>query len=187
MSDRWRCFVAIPLAEHLRDELTALVDRWRAASAGADLRWTDPGSWHVTLAFLGDVTPTDVPALAARLPELVRGPVGRLTANAVVAWPRPHEMRMVWCRFAADPALLELHRRIAGGIAVTERRRYRPHVTLARVRGSRPADIGALADELMAPAGGQPVDRVVLYRSHLAPGGATYEPLASVPCGMMAA
>jgi 2'-5' RNA ligase len=128
-----------------------------------------------------------VAALAARLPELVRGPVGRLTASAVVAWPRPHETRMVWCRFAADPALLELHRRIAGGIAVTERRRYRPHVTLARVPGSRPAEIGALADELMAPASGQPVDRVVLYRSHLAPGGATYEPLASVPCGMMAA
>jgi RNA 2',3'-cyclic 3'-phosphodiesterase len=187
MSERWRCFVAIPLAEHLRDELTALVDRWRAEFASADLRWTDPTSWHVTLAFLGDVTPADVPALAARLPELARGPVGRLTASAVVAWPRAHETRLVWCRFGAEPALLELHRRVAGGLAVTERRRYRPHITLARVPGSRPVDIGPFAVELTAPGGGQPVDRIVLYRSHLAPGGAAYEPLATVPCGMMVA
>lgn len=187
MSERWRCFVAIPLAEPFRADLSALVDRWRTQDQSVPLRWADPTSWHVTLAFLGDVDAEGIPALAARLPELVRGPLCRLVASDVVAWPRPHEARMVWCRFRADPALLELHHRVAGGLSVVERRRYRPHLTLARVPGGRAVDVGRLADQLSAPPVEMPVDEVVLFRSHLGAGGSRYEALAAVRCGMMAA
>jgi 2'-5' RNA ligase len=187
MSERWRCFVAIPLAEPFRADLATLVDRWRAHDERPPLRWTHPTSWHVTLAFLGDVAADDVPTLAERLREVVRGPGCGLVASDVVAWPRAHATQMIWCRFRAEPRLTELHHRISASLSVVERRPYRPHLTLARAPGRRAIDVGRFADELSAPGGEQPVEQVVLYRSHLGAGGSMYEALAAVPWGMMAA
>ncbi len=49
---RWRCFVAVPIGEDLRADLLATAEAWRGSE---DLRWTDPDTWHVTLAFLGGI------------------------------------------------------------------------------------------------------------------------------------
>jgi 2'-5' RNA ligase len=179
--------VAIPLAEQFRADLATLVDRWRAHDPQPPLRWTDASSWHVTLAFLGDVAADDVPTLTERLHEAVRGPGCGLVASDVVAWPRAQATQMIWCRLRAEPRLIELHHRISEGLSLAERRRYRPHLTLARASGGRPADIGRLADELSAPPAHMTVEQVVLYRSHLGAAGSTDEALAAVPWGMMAA
>jgi 2'-5' RNA ligase len=71
-------------------------------------------------------------------------------------------------------AVLEAMVRSAGHAA--EGRRFRPHVTVARVRGRlRPFDLTSPAPlEFRPPA-------VTLYRSVLGRGPAVYEPVASVP------
>ena len=179
MSERWRCFVAVPIGDPLRDALAAATSAWAARMEALDLRWTDPAGWHVTLAFLGDVDAARVPEIAVRLPALVGPhPSIELVPDALVPWPREDEARMAWCRFRSDSGLAELHNRVAAELGVTERRRFRPHVTLARVRGGRTAPLAP------PPTVALPVtaaDEVVLFRSHLDPAGATYEPLASVP------
>jgi RNA 2',3'-cyclic 3'-phosphodiesterase len=186
MNERWRCFVAIPLTEPFRADLATLVDRWRGHDPQPPLRWTDPSTWHLTLAFLGDVAADDVPTLVGRLRELVRGPGYGLVASDVVAWPRAQATQMIWWRFRRAPRLIELHDRICADLSVVERRRYRPHLTLARAPGGRAVDIGPLAQGLSAPPAHMPAEQVVLYRSHLGAAGATYEALAAVPWGMMA-
>jgi 2'-5' RNA ligase len=187
MTERWRCFVGIPLSAAFRAEMAALAAGWHAASAGSDLRWTDPAAWHLTLAFLGDVPADQVPELVARLPDLVRGPSPTLAAEEVVAWPDTAGARMLWCRLHGDARLSELHQRVADGLDVTERRRFRPHLTLARVPGGRSIVLGAWAHDLAPPSTTSPVDEVVLYRSHLGAGGSRYEPLATVPVSGAAA
>lgn len=178
MSERWRCFVAVPIGDALRDALAQATSAWAARMGAADLRWTDPAGWHVTLAFLGDVDAGRVPGIAERLPGLVgRQPTIALVGEGLVPWPHEDEARMAWCRFRPDFGLAELHNRVAGGLGVTERRRFRPHVTLARVRGGRTA---RLAPPPPIPLPVSTVDQVVLFRSHPDPAGTTYEPLASV-------
>lgn len=188
MSDRWRCFVAIPVGERLRLALIGATSVWREAASDVDLRWTAPAGWHITLAFLGDVDPARVDDTAERLPSLVDGVDGavELAPDGLVAWPRPAEARMAWCRFRPEPGIGELHNRIAGALGVTERRRFRPHVTLARVRGGRevPLEMPAALEAVDLPTA--PATEVVLYRSHLDPAGTTYEPLAQVSLGVRA-
>lgn len=183
MTDRWRCFVAIPIGDALRDTLTAASAPWRTILARADVRWMDPASWHVTLAFLGDVDADRVAGVADQLPELVAGHAGvQLVPDGIVAWPRMDETRMVWCRFRPESGIGELHNRVAGALGTTERRRFRPHVTLARVRGGRSVALERHPTAANAPA--LPVtvaDQVTLYRSHLDPGGTRYEALAHAP------
>lgn len=178
MSERWRCFVAVPLSAPLREALRPAVDAWQAATPARDLRWTDPAGWHLTIAFLGEVDAERVPDLAARLPDLVlRQPPVELIPDGLVAWPRAEEARMAWCRFRPETGIGELHRRVAGSLGVTERRRFRPHVTLARVRGGHSLPVVAPASvELPTTV----ADEVILYRSHLDPAGTTYEPIERV-------
>ncbi len=66
-----------------------------------------------------------------------------------------------------------------------EPRAFRAHVTLGRVRSPRGlARLTAAIAAAGAPEfGSWTVEDVVLYRSHLRPSGAVYEPLARVPLG----
>jgi 2'-5' RNA ligase len=63
-------------------------------------------------------------------------------------------------------------------IAGKERKRFRPHLTLARVKNSAEhPDPDQEGTDISADF---TVDRVVLYRSHLHPEGARYEEIGAV-------
>ena len=60
-----------------------------------------------------------------------------------------------------------------------EKRPFWPHLTLARVKRGEIA--GPLGDPAPPPGESFEAAEVVLYRSHLSPTGARYEPLARAP------
>jgi 2'-5' RNA ligase len=66
-----------------------------------------------------------------------------------------------------------------------EKREFTPHLTLARL--NPPRDIREFAPEIVGmeiPSADFEVQTLVLYRSHLSPHGATYEPLLVRPFGV---
>ena len=183
MSERWRCFIAIPIGEALATSLRAASVPWRAALSGADIRWLERDAWHVTLAFLGDVDADEIPGIEAQLPDLVAGmgPI-LLVPDAVLPWPRAEEARTLSCRLRPETGIGELHNRVAGALGATERRRFRPHITLGRVRGGRRIDL--VDHPATSPAPELPTsvaEEVVLYRSHQGATSTTYEAIARVP------
>ena len=62
-----------------------------------------------------------------------------------------------------------------------EDRPFRPHLTLSRFRPHQ--DVTSLLESVLIPAVPMPVGRIVLYRSHLGRGGATYEEMEEFPLG----
>jgi 2'-5' RNA ligase len=181
--ERWRCFVAVPLGEELRRELAAAVDGWRHSPALAGLRWSDPASWHVTLAFLGSIEASSVPDVAGRLADAAaRHLAMRLSTGGVGGFPSAARARVAWYG-VADPwgALAALARDVRRATAV-EGSAFRGHITLARARRD-PVDLRAWLREADAPGGGLVVDRVELMRSHLGSGPARYEVLESFSLG----
>lgn len=185
MSETWRCFVGVPLGEELRRALGTLVDRWRDEPDFAGLRWTDPDSWHVTLAFLGSVEVDRMGTLGATLREVaaVHAPM-RLPTGGLGGFPRDRKARVLWYGILdPDRALGDLARglNVALGVDAAE---FRPHVTLARAR-REPVSVRALA-ERPSPEGPLDVDHVDLMRSHLGRGPARYERLDTVELGVTA-
>ena len=185
----WRCFVAVPIGDDLRERLRRAVDRWRSQPETADLRWTDPAGWHVTLAFMGSTDPEAVPALSNALASAVSDvrPF-RVTAGGLGTFPRPSATRVLWYRLAdADGRLADLSSRVRAAVGASEEgdQRFQAHLTLARARNGRGTRLPAgWLDRTAGPRGRLAVDHVVLYRSHL--GGrspARYEALASVQLG----
>jgi 2'-5' RNA ligase len=174
-----RLFVAAEIGEPDR---AALVD-WAREAVGDDrgMRVVAPEQVHLTLAFLGHRSPEEIPALGEVVASFADRPAPALrTAGALWLSPRrPHVLTVgledpsgALARIHA--AVLEAMVREAGHEA--ERRAFRPHVTVARVRGRlRPFELPAPPPLEFEPSA------VTLYRSRLGRGPATYERVASVP------
>ncbi len=183
--ERWRCFVAIPIDDDLRVALERSVDSWRLRSDLAGLRWTDPASWHITLAFLGAVHPDDVARIETTLAAVAeRHPAAAaFETGGLGAFPRPDAGRVAWYG-VHDPAGMmdRLATDVGTSLGVEEERAFHPHVTLARAI-SGPVDLRAWAAEAEGLAGALLLERMLLMRSHLERGAARHETLASFTLG----
>jgi len=167
-----RLFIAVVPPPSVLDELEAAVARLRPAWPG--LRWTGPEAWHLTLAFLGEVSERSAAALAPRLQRAAhRHQALSLSFGHAGAFPAPRQARVVWAGIEGDRAALSAlaqsvaaGARRAGAAPPDEGRPYRPHLTLARCR--EPADVRPLVESLAGYAGTPwTATEIHLIRSHL--------------------
>ena len=186
MTERWRCFVAVSLGDELRTALADAARGWRADAGMDRLRWTDPASWHLTLAFLGSIESTVV-ADARRAVELVAAAHRPFVVRSggLGAFPSAERARVLWYGVHRSAALDALVSDLRGALAMDAAEPFRGHVTLARSRGE-PLDLRKFLSGSEAPAGAIAVGRLELLRSHLGGGPARYEVLASVGLGVPA-
>jgi RNA 2',3'-cyclic 3'-phosphodiesterase len=181
-----RLFVAIVPPATALAELSAAADLLRPRAP--DLRWTSRQSWHLTLAFLGEVQERAVPELSVRLERAAhRHPPQRLAIAGGGAFPSATRAQVLWAGFAADnralsalAASVAAGARRAGAPSPDEGRKYRPHLTLARCR--EPADVSSLTQELSGFCGSPWVaDSIQLVRSSPTTGAPRYDDVGSWP------
>jgi RNA 2',3'-cyclic 3'-phosphodiesterase len=179
-----RLFVAVDLPAPVRAELA----RWARAAAlgarpsGGRLRLLDPELLHVTLCFLGEQPTGRIEAVARSVASVCPAPVGALSLGAPLWLPKRHPRALaVELRDDAEGALGSLRDALARTLAAAgdfapEGRRFRPHVTVARLR---PHDAPSERVLPPTPALSFAPQSVTLYRSWLTPTGAAYEGLAT--------
>ncbi|MBJ3778711.1 RNA 2',3'-cyclic phosphodiesterase [Acuticoccus mangrovi] len=133
-----RLFTALTLPDDVRMWLTGL----RGGLRGA--RFIDPENYHITLRFIGDVDERTADEVADALSRIRRAPV-TVRLNGLGSFGNKKKPHSVWARVEPTPALMELQaeqERILQRIGLpAEARRYTPHVTVARLRGSTPKDV----------------------------------------------
>ena len=134
-----------------------------------------PENLHLTLHFLGDIAADRVNQLC-QLAEDAAGNAIDLRFDRLEAWGKAD----LACLRADDtPDLLRLVGQLGTGLNMagiaTDKRRYKPHITLARdlhfVEGSLP----------VWPVLSWRADTLALVRSRLGPLGSEYSPIASWP------
>ena len=172
-----RLFVALDLPAAAREELAA----WAAHAAPPELRRVPVANLHLTLAFLGQRGEDEARAVAAQLEEVARPLDALHTAGAL--WLPPRRPGVLAVALADSAGLSAVHADLVDALVETigfepERRAFRPHVTVARVR--RPGSVRAAALATPAPALAIEPVALTLFRSRTAVGGARYEPLARV-------
>ncbi len=182
MSDRWRCFVAVPLDDAIRSSLAGSVAQWREEPPADALRWADPDGWYLTLAFLGDVEPDRLSDTEGRVAGVaVDHRAIQVETGRLGAFPRPGSARTLWYG-VLDPGdlLAAMARALAATFELALDEPFRPHITLARAR-RRHVDVRGWIDRASesAPAGRLSVGALHLMRSHLGAGPARYETLGS--------
>ncbi|WP_051272668.1 RNA 2',3'-cyclic phosphodiesterase [Fundidesulfovibrio putealis] len=173
-----RLFVGLPLPESYQQGLAGLI-RTLAPLVPGTCSWTKPGNWHLTLAFLGDVPLNIVPDLCAALAS-VRWEAFPFMAGGGGFFPSPECPRVFWVGAAeGGRPCRELAWAVKDALASfglgQDARPFAAHLTLARIRSSRPgADWKRPLGEVQGANWPQVVmDRFVLWRSYL--GGALGE------------
>ena len=176
-----RSFFALALPEPVRAACAGRVRELQGRPQGDAVRWVRPEGYHLTLRFLGNVE-------TQRLSELVKGVAEALSESSPfdavlgepVAFPE-RRPRVVALEAQPTEALAGLALCVEEGVVAIglppEKRRFKAHLTLGRVRNRR---IPSLEGVGAPQPGGFPVQEVVLYRSDLQRDGARYTVLERI-------
>lgn len=173
-----RLFTGIELPE----DIVALLSALRGGLPGA--RWAQPSDYHLTLRFIGDVDRHAAREVEMELAETRAAPVTiTLTGLDSFGGGKPHS---VFVAVSPNRPLMELQadheRAIRRAGLPPEKRRFVPHVTLARLRSAAVLDV---ADYLQSRGGFRSItfqpDRFVLFSAREQVGGGPYLVEAAYP------
>jgi RNA 2',3'-cyclic 3'-phosphodiesterase len=156
-------------------DVTRVLTMLRGSLHGA--RWVDPSDYHITLRFIGDIGHWQANEIDSLLAGVTRGPMSlRIAGLGAFGGDKPHA---VFAMVEQNAALLELQNEVERLVracgAAPEKRKFQPHVTLARLRGTSAPDVA----DYLAQCGWFPpqtftADRFVLYSARASTGGGPY-------------
>jgi RNA 2',3'-cyclic 3'-phosphodiesterase len=141
-------------------------------------RWIDPENYHITLCFIGDVDNRTANEVTDELDRLSNSDGFRLRLSHLGSFGGD-KPRALYAGVDASPALQRLqaaHERVLRRVGIApEARRFIPHVSLARLKGTSAIELA----EFMHQAGHFApleftVGRFVLFSSKASVGGGPY-------------
>jgi 2'-5' RNA ligase len=185
---RIRTFIAVDTSPAVRRRAVDLQAKLRESQVNAT--WTDAENMHVTMQFLGDVDDTLIPEVCKRVASAAAPFVPfYIDFSQVGAFPAVDRPRTVWIgvdhgaqelvalQFAIQESLVEMR-------FPRERRTFKPHLTLARVREggrrqSRLAELLAHYRDFKAES--CDVSEVLIFASYLDRTGPSYQIMGRAP------
>jgi len=176
-----RLFTGLEIPPDIGDTLSG----FRGGLPGA--RWVEPDNYHITLRFIGDVDHGVADDLCSVLGEARRRDPVSITLDGLASFGggRP---RAVFARAAPTNGLAELQaeqERLVRRVGLApEKRKFTPHVTLARLRDASPIDVaGYIATRGQFPKLTFTARRFVLFSARDSVGGGPYVVEAAYPLG----
>jgi RNA 2',3'-cyclic 3'-phosphodiesterase len=179
-----RSFIAVEIPAEIQSTIALAVAPLQKALPRPLMRWVTSGNVHLTLKFLGDVSPANLERLAEALEvEVITHEPFNMSVDGLGTYPNPRRVRVVWIGLDAPVALKVL---LHGVEAVAERlgfpsedRPFSPHLTIGRVgQSTTRMDIqrisAAFETTKVGPLGSVRVDAVHILKSDLQPGGSVY-------------
>lgn len=169
-----RTFIAVPRSPAERDQLQTAIKP--LIKQRTHLRWLPPENWHLTLRFLGDVTPETLEILRQATAKEAKETIKfKININKIDTFPLLQKLRLLVTYIERQEHLSQLFfnfDQAADKAALArEERLFLPHITLAKslqpIRHFDPldCDLSIHAEEL------------VIFESRLTNGGSQYVPL----------
>ncbi len=171
-----RIFVGISPPDEICESLAGL------STGLPQARWVDPTNMHITLSFIGEADDVLVQDIDNALSD-IRFSEFELTLTNPGCFESRHMARTLWVGVVGSEPLGRLKSKVDIALARTgvdlERHRFKPHVTIARLKKTPARTIIPYMETHGEFAKGPfTVDHFTLFRSHLGKTGANYEPLA---------
>ncbi|MEK7494614.1 MAG: RNA 2',3'-cyclic phosphodiesterase [Patescibacteria group bacterium] len=177
---RRKLFIGLPLSPALRKRLTREIGEWPKEA----IIPTREENLHITLMFLGYVYEDQIPEVTEKLIEATEGvPFFELHFTKMELLDSEENPKMIWLTGEPSEELKNLHERIEKAFSsfVTERKAYRPHITLAKTKKPKWLALPKkpiLKDSLSLM---ESIDSVVLFESLDIEGKRHYEPIDTFP------
>lgn len=174
-----RVFAALGFPAPVRARLLAL----QRGIPGA--RWVRGDDLHVTLGFFGELDGRAVRDLDEALTSLRAAPFS-MDVQGVGHFGELRKARAVWAGVVRSEPLTRLRASVQRCAEIAdirvERRRFKPHVTLARLRGETGHHLANfLAEHSLLGISGIPVKEAILFESVFGGEGSVYRPVSVYP------
>jgi 2'-5' RNA ligase len=177
-----RLFIAWPLSPEVEQELGRI--EFLLKQKGGRVSWVAPKNIHLTARFLGDTDEKLVVNLKDLIDSVAEKPHAvSLTIDKLGAFPDMKRPRVIWAGLSGDTSPLQatadlIERAVCELGYTPEPKKFRPHLTLGRVKDPRGVEALMMAVQQFRPSPTSVVlDRLVLFRSTLTPQGSIYERL----------
>lgn len=183
-----RLFIALPLETGVEEQLGNTISLMK--QKGGSVKWVAPQNIHLTVKFLGDTEESLVDRIKEQIDTAASDyePV-RSRIDRVGAFPNLRRPRVIWAGLAEGiEALAQIAADIDGRMHSLgwekETRRFKPHLTLGRVRDSRDLEnLAAFIKDYEMAELPFTFDRLVLFKSTLMPRGPIYDRLYETVLG----
>ena len=167
-----RLFVALIPPDDVLDQLLEL-ERGLPGT-----RWLPAENLHLTLRFIGEVDGAQAHDIDESLAGL-RMPAFSIRLQGVGQFGEGRKLRSLWAGVAPSPELARLRDKVGQALVRAglepERRKFKPHVTLARFHGNPgPKLHDYLAEQALFKSAAFGVERFTLFSSFLSGSGAIY-------------
>jgi 2'-5' RNA ligase len=167
-----RLFVAIPLPEDLCTRLSGF-------AGGLDnTRWVEPDNMHLTLRFLGELDGREMADVDAALAG-IDAPAFDMELKGLGTFGSAKKVQALWVGVEGPEPLYRLQTKVEQAVQRAgcdpERRKFKPHVTLARFKGPPGRKLQDFLQQYgLFKSGPIYVDRFRLYSSLLTQKGPIY-------------
>ena len=173
-----RLFVGITFPPELKLQLSLL------CSGVTGAKWVDPGNFHLTLRFIGEISEDVAADIDDALSRLrARRFTIQITGTGVFGGDKPHSL---WAGVERSTELVGLRDKVEQALIRAglppEQRKFSPHVTLARLRNTPHEKLHEfLAAHARFRAEPLPVKGFSLIASFQTKAGSVYEDQADYP------
>ena len=169
-----RLFVGLALPDLWKDQLAAL------AGGIPGVRWVPPANYHLTLRFIGEIETWQAEEVDAAL-AAIRAPRFDLALAGVGTFEKGGRIQSLHITAERSPGLARLQSKVETAIQRVglepDRRRFAPHVTLARCDRAETAKIiGFVQAHSLFRSPPLPVEGFTLFSSYLGKEAAHYVP-----------
>lgn len=175
-----RLFFAVNLTHDIKRGIRDAIDRFPVQKP--PWRWVREDNLHITLKFLGEMEPGSISGLITAAEEACAGRDSfELSFSRFGAFPNLRKPRVLF--FSAERGEAQL-KSLAGALEESlhrhlgierERRPFRSHITVARVKRPLSRDLSGLLERVPPLEGlSQEVGTISLMESELRPSGAVY-------------
>ena len=188
-----RAFLASELPPALQDAIQTATAHLRKTLDHDLIRWIPAHNIHLTLKFLGDVSPSSLDLIEQMLTtEAAQLRPFEMQVEGLGSYPTSRRPRVFWVGLNAPAALASLQHAIETATSrlgyPSEEREFSPHLTIGRVRQNvSAADLqkirAALEETKVGNLGTVRVEAIHLFKSELHPSGSVYTKLFSASLG----
>ncbi len=171
-----RLFVALEIPENIKEKIKEL--REEAAGDNSDIRWEPFGKLHLTLKFIGDVEDELVEPIADALSFLEEYKCINCRLTKFGFFLRRGVPQILWLGLSVDEILFTIVEQLNDklskfGVAV-EGRKYKPHLTLLRIKKRFPEQLITKFNSFIIPEISFNSDSILLVKSELLPESSKY-------------
>ncbi|PJA85762.1 MAG: RNA 2',3'-cyclic phosphodiesterase [Candidatus Moranbacteria bacterium CG_4_9_14_3_um_filter_45_14] len=180
MNKTRRLFVGIPLSSQLRKRLTQEMETWPKE---AILR-TMEENLHITLFFLGFIQEEEVGEICRRVGEVCKDIESfELQFTGIKLMKNEVSPKMIWLTGEASDELRLTLERIEKAFSsfVSERKTYRPHITLAKIKKSKWLKLENKPELKERISFIETVENIAVFESLSLDGKRRYEPIDTFP------